>query len=163
MSEDDPRPNATPRPPQILWSDSDILILNNIDHVMLEPDFTGAFTNDCCNRNADAKMSGGWWVFVPSAKRLQDAIDLISKPVPGTANDPWSFGDMQVVLHMMGKTTEQSGWREWPFSRDMRQGMVPGLRILPAFQNLTDYVLEIEMTQNGRRNRGLPPEGVFSF
>ena len=64
---------------------------------------------------------------------------------------------------MMGKTTEQSGWREWPFSRDMRQGMVPGLRILPAFVNLTDYVLEIEMTQNGRRNRGLPPEGVLSF
>ena len=35
---------------KILWSDSDILILNNIDHLMLEPDFSGAFTNDCCNR-----------------------------------------------------------------------------------------------------------------
>ena len=35
---------------KVLWSDSDILVLNNIDHLMLEPDFTGAFTNDCCNR-----------------------------------------------------------------------------------------------------------------
>ena len=62
---------------------------------MLEPDFTGAFTNDCCNRNADAKMSGGWWVFVPSAKRMQTALDMIAGPVPGS-NEPWSFGDMQV-------------------------------------------------------------------
>jgi hypothetical protein len=37
----------------------------------------------------------------------------------------------------------------------MRQGMVPGLRVLPAYQNLTDYVMEVELTQNGRRNRGL--------
>lgn len=35
---------------KILWSDSDILVLNNVDHLMLEPDFSGAFTNDCCNR-----------------------------------------------------------------------------------------------------------------
>ena len=64
---------------------------------------------------------------------------------------------------MFGKITEKSGWREWPFSRDMRQGTVPGIRVLPAFVNMTDWDLEIEMTQNGRRNRGMPPEGVLSF
>ena len=106
-------------------------------------------------------MSGGLWVFTPSQSYLTQFMDLISKPVPGTSNGPWGFGDMQVVLHMFGKVTEKSPWREWPFSRDMRQGMVPGLRVLPAFQNLTDYVLEVELTQNGRRNRGLPPESVL--
>jgi hypothetical protein len=130
---------------------------------MLEPDFSGAFTNDCCNRNADCKMSGGWWIFHPSVERYTKILDLISKPVPGTANEGWTFGDMQVVLYLFAKITEKSGWREWPFSRDMRQGMVPGIRILPAFQNLTDWTMEIEMTQNGRRNRGLPPEGVLSY
>ena len=67
------------------------------------------------------------------------------------------------MVHMFGKITEKSGWREWPFSRDMRQGTVPGIRILPAFKDLTDWTLEMEMTQNGRRNRGMPPEGVLSY
>jgi hypothetical protein len=35
---------------KVLWSDADILVLNNIDHLMMRPDFSGAFTNDCCNR-----------------------------------------------------------------------------------------------------------------
>lgn len=34
---------------KILWLDSDILVLKNIDHLLLEPDFTAAFTNDCSN------------------------------------------------------------------------------------------------------------------
>lgn len=35
---------------KILWVDSDVLVLHNIDHLMMSPDFTAAFTNDCCNR-----------------------------------------------------------------------------------------------------------------
>jgi hypothetical protein len=35
---------------KVLWIDSDVLVLHNIDHLMLSPDFSAAFTNDCCNR-----------------------------------------------------------------------------------------------------------------
>ena len=34
---------------KILFIDADVLILRNIDWVMLEPDFTAAFTTECCN------------------------------------------------------------------------------------------------------------------
>ena len=45
--------------------------------------------------SADAKMSGGWWVFTPSQERINTVLDLISKPVP-TEGGGWGFGDMQV-------------------------------------------------------------------
>lgn len=35
---------------KVLWVDSDVLVLHNVDHLLLEPDFTAAFTTDCCNR-----------------------------------------------------------------------------------------------------------------
>jgi len=34
---------------KLLWMDADTLALKNIDHLMREPMFTGAFTVDCCN------------------------------------------------------------------------------------------------------------------
>jgi alpha-N-acetylglucosamine transferase len=34
---------------KIMFIDADVLVLRNIDHVMHEPDFTAAFTNECCN------------------------------------------------------------------------------------------------------------------
>lgn len=58
---------------------------------------------------------------------------------------------------MFGKIEkERSERREWPFSRDLRQGMVPGIRILPPYANLSWDDLEFELTQNGRRGRLLP-------
>jgi hypothetical protein len=33
---------------KILWMDSDTLVLQNVDDLMLEPMFTGGFTYDCC-------------------------------------------------------------------------------------------------------------------
>ena len=34
---------------KILFIDADVLILRNVDHIMHEPDFTAAFTTECCN------------------------------------------------------------------------------------------------------------------
>lgn len=34
---------------KILFIDADVLVLRNVDHIMLEPDFTAAFTTECCN------------------------------------------------------------------------------------------------------------------
>ena len=106
-------------------------------------------------------MSGGMWVFTPSQKLVDRINALISAPVPGTS-DGWLFGDMQVVLYMFGRIDAPiSNYREWPLSRDLRQGVVPGLRILPAYTNETDEVLERELLQNGRRAPSMPPEGVL--
>lgn len=108
---------------RVIWIDSDTFVLNNMDHLILERDFTSAFTNDCCNRNADAKMSGGLWVFTPSQRLMDTVTDMISKPVPGSNNEGWMFGDMQVVQYLFGRIdAEISGRKEWPFSRDLRQG-----------------------------------------
>lgn len=145
---------------KIVWFDSDTLIFNNIDHLVLKPDFTAAFTNDCGNRNADAKMSGGLWVFTPSQAYVEKISNLINKPVPGTIDDGWNFGDMQVVLYLFGKITEKSPFREWPFSRDMRQGTVPGLRALPAYADMTDDAIAVELLQGGRRGKELTEPGV---
>ena len=46
---------------KILFIDADVLVLRNIDHVMLEPDFTAAFTTECCNNGARGKLGGGMW------------------------------------------------------------------------------------------------------
>jgi hypothetical protein len=145
---------------RVVWIDSDTLVLNNVDHLVLEPEFTAAFTNDCGNRNADAKMSGGLWVFSPSAFYVESIARMLNAPVPGTANDGWLFGDMQVVLHLFGKVTDKSPAREWPFSRDMRQGAVPGLRALPAFALQSDEELARELLQGGRRGKELLDPGV---
>ena len=145
---------------RVLWSDSDVLVLNNVDHLLLELDFTAAFTNDCGNRNADAKMSGGLWVFTPSRAYTERIADMISKPVPGTANDGWNFGDMQVVLYLFGKITDKSPHKEWPFSRDVRQGTVPGIRVLPAYRDMTDERMAVELLQGGRRGKELTESGV---
>jgi hypothetical protein len=145
---------------KIVWFDSDTLIFNNIDHLVLKQDFTAAFTNDCGNRNADAKMSGGLWVFTPSQAYVEKISNLINGPVPGTENDGWTFGDMQVVLYLFGKITEKSPYREWPFSRDMRQGTVPGLRSLPAYADMTDDAIAVELLQGGRRGKELTEPGV---
>ena len=44
---------------KILFIDADVLLLKNIDHIMLEPDFTAAFTTECCNGGARGKLGGG--------------------------------------------------------------------------------------------------------
>ena len=72
---------------------------------------------------------------------LESIARMLNAPVPGTANDGWLFGDMQVVLHLFGKMTDASPSKEWPFSRDVRQGTVPGLRALPAFRQQSDAEL----------------------
>ena len=34
---------------KIMFIDADVLVLRTIDHIMAEPDFTAAFTTECCN------------------------------------------------------------------------------------------------------------------
>lgn len=69
---------------------------------------------------------------------------------------------MQVVLYAFGRIEKAtSDYREWPMSRDLRQGMVPGVRVLPGYVNMTDPELSNELLSGGRRGAQLPPPGLL--
>jgi hypothetical protein len=123
---------------------------------------------------------------------MNSILDLLTKPVPGTKDEGWMFGDMQVgahatsqqqtsmcttcrsipmtlrkrfvcmqvVLYLYSNITEQSAYTVWPRSRDNRQGLIPGLRYLPFYKNLTheDYV---DAVTHNRAGDGVPPTGLL--
>lgn len=114
---------------KLLWMDADTLVLQNVDHLLAQPEFTAAFTNDCNNRNAAYKISGGMWVLVPSTARVEQ-IDHIVKSGELGEGQEWRLGDMEVVLYMFSTFTRAS--REdgyWPSSYDTRQGRTPGVEL----------------------------------
>lgn len=113
----------------LLWLDADTVMLRNVDHLVVQPEFTAAFTNDCNNFNAATKISGGMWVVHPSEERMQQVMDMITTGKLGEAQE-WRLGDMEVVLNLFAKFTRasrQDGF--WPSSYDIRQGRVPGLEL----------------------------------
>ncbi|KAA0171046.1 hypothetical protein FNF28_01051 [Cafeteria roenbergensis] len=114
---------------KLLWLDSDTLMLRNVDHLLVQPSFTAAFTNDCNNRAAPAKISGGMWVVEPSKARMDEILELTRTGKLGEGQE-WRLGDMEIVLYLFAKFTRAS--REgglWPKSYDIRQGRVPGLEL----------------------------------
>jgi alpha-N-acetylglucosamine transferase len=60
---------------KIMFIDADVAIFQNIDWIMHEPDFTAAFTTECCNGGARGKLGGGMWVFEVASR--ERAIELI--------------------------------------------------------------------------------------
>lgn len=137
---------------KLLYLDSDVLILQNIDHLMVQPEFTAAYTNDCCNRAASYKISGGMWVFQPSRERFELILDLTRTGKLGEGQE-WRLGDMEIVLYMFAKFTRAS--REdgfWPGSYDLRQGRVPGLELIDG-----KYALG---SSNGGVHAGPKPEAL---
>jgi hypothetical protein len=114
---------------RITWLDSDTLVLRNIDHLMVQPEFTAAFTNDCNNGAASYKISGGIWSFIPSQQRMDRIFEITRTGELGDGQE-WRLGDMEIVLFLFAEFTRAS--REngfWPSSYDMRQGRTPGLEL----------------------------------
>ena len=62
---------------KVLWLDGDVFVNKNMDHLLFYPDFTSAFTQDCCNRAAQPRPSGGFWMLQPSGGRMAqiEALD----------------------------------------------------------------------------------------
>ena len=117
---------------KLLWLDSDTLMLRNVDYLLVQPSFTAAFTNDCNNRAAPAKISGGMWVVEPSKARMDEILELTRTGKLGEGQE-WRLGDMEIVLYLFAKFTRAS--REgglWPKSYDIRQGRVPGLELFSS-------------------------------
>jgi hypothetical protein len=82
---------------KLMWMDSDAYVVKNLDHLMKEPMLTGAFVAACCHPGGPAYAGGGIWVVEPSAALFADVMDMISKPVPGTENDPWYVPHVALV------------------------------------------------------------------
>jgi hypothetical protein len=144
---------------KILFIDADVMVLRNVDHVMLEPDFTAAFTTECCNNGARGKLGGGMWVFTPSFELWNTTINLIAQPCPDNEGGTWVHADMDVVNYLFCDVKDRENFETWPFTRDLRQGVVPGLKYYPAYRNNTreDWV-----RLTGFPTSGLPaPEGLL--
>ena len=93
----------------VLWLDSDVFVTRNLDHLLFYPEFTAAFTMDCCNLNASPRPSGGFWVIQPSAQRLKHVLTLVNGPDPlvplnlEQGDKDWHFGDMAVMMALYVK------------------------------------------------------------
>jgi hypothetical protein len=117
---------------KLLWMDADTLVLRNVDHLLAQPEFTAAFTNDCNNGNAAYKISGGMWVLEPSEARMKIIDGIVQSGKLGEGQE-WRLGDMEIVLFLFAKFTRAS--REdgfWPSSYDLRQGRTPGVELYDA-------------------------------
>ena len=123
---------------KILFIDADVLIMRNIDHVLLEPDFTAAFTTECCNAGARGKLGGGMWVFEPSAARWNYTMELIKMPCPDSELGTWVHADMDVVNYMFCDIREGESFESWPFTRDLRQGVLPGIKYIPQYRDVSE-------------------------
>jgi len=144
---------------KILFIDADVMILRNIDHIMLEPDFTAAFTVECCNSGARAKLGGGMWIFTPSFELWNTTINLIAQPCPDSEGGTWVHADMDVVNYLFCDVRDGESFENWPFTRDVRQGVVPGLKYYPAYRNSSE---EDMLRLIGFPSSGLPaPEGLL--
>ena len=144
---------------KILFIDADVLVLRNIDHVMLEPDFTAAFTTECCNSGARGKLGGGMWIFTPSYALWNRTMEMINTPCPDSEGGTWVHADMDVVNYLFCDIQDGLSFENWPFTRDMRQGVVPGLRYFPAYRNQSE---EDFLRLVGFPTSGLPaPEGLL--
>ncbi len=110
----------------VLWLDSDVFVNKNLDHLLFYPEFTAAFTQDCCNGNASPRPSGGFWVLQPSKERLQHVLALVDGPDPLVPlnleqnNRNWHFGDMAVMMAMYLKLRKVPKYYKMPESYDAR-------------------------------------------
>ena len=144
---------------KVMFIDADVMIMRNIDYIMLEPDFTAAFTTECCNGGARGKLGGGLWVFEPSAARWNYTQEMILSPCPDSDYGTWVHADMDVVNYMFCDIREGESFEGWPFTRDLRQGVLPGIRSIPQYNDISegDYNRLVAFPTSG-----LPaPEGLL--
>ncbi len=78
---------------KLIWVDSDTIVFHNIDHLLLQPSFTAAYTQECNQADSYSKVGGSMWVVEPSWDIFNELEQLFSRPVPNTdPPEPWKFG-----------------------------------------------------------------------
>jgi hypothetical protein len=99
------------------------------------------------------------WIFEPSTERWEKTMKMIEGPCPDSETGTWVHADMDVVNYLFCDIRDGESWESWPFSRDMRQGVVPGLRYFPQYRNISE---EAYAHLTGFPTSGLPaPEGLL--
>jgi hypothetical protein len=66
---------------------------------------------------------------------------------------------MDVVNYLFCDIREGQSFEGWPFTRDLRQGVIPGIRYIPQYRDMpeTDYLRMVSFPTSG-----LPaPEGLL--
>jgi len=81
---------------KVIWIDADSFVVRNIDHLMTKPMFTAAMVPACCHGLGPMYTGGGLWVLEPSASIMAQLMAFANGPVPGSPNEGWRWGDMQV-------------------------------------------------------------------
>ena len=111
----------------VLNMDSDTMVLKNLDNLLFYPDFTSAFTQDCCNRQAQPRPSGGFWVLQPSAPRMRQIEVLVDGADPLVPlnlemgpEEHWHFGDMSVVTVLFLEVRKVPPYYNMPEAMDAR-------------------------------------------
>jgi len=134
---------------KVIWIDADSFVLKNIDHLMTKPTFTAAMVPACCHGLGPAYTGGGLWILAPSTLLMEQLMDFIRHPVPGSPDEGWRWGDMMVVNHFFGKPPNKWSptYKEpyWPAMADERHGYAPGLRYLPYYGNMTEEEFKAKM------------------
>jgi hypothetical protein len=124
---------------KIVWLDSDDFVVRNIDHLAAAPMLTGSLVTACCNENGPGYAGGGIWVLAPNTTLYETLLDVLSKPRPGTLDEGWLLGDMQVIRHIFGSAPAEGATEPlYPAINDERHGYVGGLRYFAAHRDKTD-------------------------
>lgn len=99
------------------------------------------------------------WVFEPSEARWNYTMALINSPCPDSELGTWVHADMDVVNYMFCDIRERESFETWPFTRDLRQGVLPGLRYIPQYRDIseTDYMRLTSFPTSGLA----APEGLL--
>lgn len=99
------------------------------------------------------------WIFTPRTELWDRTMEMIKGPCPDSETGTWVHADMDVVNYLFCDIQDRNAWESWPFTRDMRQGVVPGLRYYPAYRNISE---EQYAHLIGFPTSGLPaPEGLM--
>lgn len=124
---------------KIIWLDADDYFVRSIDHLAAAPTLTGSLVTACCNPYGPAYAGGGIWVLAPSEELFLLILDALSKPRPGTVDEGWMLGDMQVIRHLFGAAPAEGDDEPlFPAINDERHGYVSGLRYFAEHRNKSE-------------------------
>jgi hypothetical protein len=136
----------------LLWMDSDDYVVNgkNVDHLFNYPVYTGSIVTACAWKIGPAYYGGGIWHVKPSKDLFLDIMAFINRPLPGTVNEGFTLGDMQVIRHYFSEGAPLSSAIEplYPAINDLRCGYVPGLKKLGGFREMTQEQFDSWMDKN---------------
>jgi len=130
---------------KVLFLDADTLIVQNIDHLLNEPELTAPYTPTNCQCNADFSrspqyftLSSGFFVCNPSMERYRQMIELASNPSPDPEDaaqfgGTWHWGDQEMLKVVFTQLSDS--WHKLNWEYDLPVGMCacPQRRTRPIY------------------------------